>query len=601
MTRNPESPEEAAVAACLLKGGPLEQDLLGLLTAARGGLSIPDLRELTGADLVAVEEILHSVAGRIITRRLPAFADDGPQVYLLGHEELQSAACHYLGHDRLTHYRDRLHAWAESYRTPTDGLPWPPHTPEYLLTSYPRMLAVTGDSHRLTLLALGSARHDRMLELSGGDTAALAEIKTCQDLLLASPQPDLYALARLSHQRSRLESRNARIPAGLPAVWAALGQPDRAEAPAHNLPDPGQQVWALVGVARALAAAGDSARAEALARAIADPDQQVWALVGVARALAAAGDPARACELATDAEHVARTIADPGQQVWALVGVARALAAAGDPARACELATDAEHVARTIADPDQQVWALVGVARALAAAGDSARAEALARAIADPDQQVWALVGVARALAAAGDPARACELATDAEHVARTIADPDQQVWALVGVARALAAAGDPARAEALARAIADPDQQVWALVGVARALAAAGDPARACELATDAEHVARTIADPDQRAWALVGVARALAAAGDPARACELATSAEHVARTIADPGQQAWALTEVAKVVGLPRAGHLMGEAFALGAWLTPLPVLATLHPQEVIRIADAIYADELSCDAR
>lgn len=33
----------------LLTGSPVEQDLLGLLTAARGGLSGPDLRELTAS------------------------------------------------------------------------------------------------------------------------------------------------------------------------------------------------------------------------------------------------------------------------------------------------------------------------------------------------------------------------------------------------------------------------------------------------------------------------------------------------------------------------------------------------------------------------
>ena len=45
----------------------LEQDLLGLLTAARGGLSGEDLHELTGAGLADIEEVLHTVAGRPFT------------------------------------------------------------------------------------------------------------------------------------------------------------------------------------------------------------------------------------------------------------------------------------------------------------------------------------------------------------------------------------------------------------------------------------------------------------------------------------------------------------------------------------------------------
>ena len=42
------------------------------------------------------------------------------------------------------------------------------------------------------------------------------------------------------------------------------------------------------------------------------------------------------------------------------------------------------------------------------------------------------------------------------------------------------------------------------------------------------------------------------------------------------------------MAEAVGLPRASHALGEAFARGSWLTPLPVLAKIIPQEVIRFA-------------
>jgi hypothetical protein len=54
----------------LLRGSQVEQGLLGLLTAARGGLSGCDLRELTGASLVEIEDVLHTVAGRTFTRRV---------------------------------------------------------------------------------------------------------------------------------------------------------------------------------------------------------------------------------------------------------------------------------------------------------------------------------------------------------------------------------------------------------------------------------------------------------------------------------------------------------------------------------------------------
>ncbi|WP_331732305.1 hypothetical protein OG592_41510 (plasmid) [Streptomyces avidinii] len=802
----------------LLTGSPVEKDLLGLLTAARGGLSGPDLRELTGADLVTVEEILHTVVGRTFTRRLAAWKPDTrQQVYLLGHEELHNAACHYLGHDRLAHYQDRLQTWAEDYRTPTDGRPpWSPHTPEYLLTGYPRMLLTAGDTNRLTALAIDPARHDRMLDLSGGDAVALSEIKTCQDLLLDCPEPDLYALARLSHHRGQLETRNAHIPTKLPALWATLGQPNRAEQIARALTDLREQARALAGVVGEVAEAGDFERAEQIAHTITDPDQRARALVGVVGAVAEAGDHERAEQIARAlsdpreqalalagavaaagdherAEQITRTIVDSRERTRALAGVAGAVAAAGDLERAEQIvraisdpweraralagvvgavaeAGDherAEQITRTISDPWEQALASAGVAGALAEAGDFERAERIARTITNPDHQVQALAGVAGAVAEAGDDERAAGLAADAEQITRTITDPHHHAQALIRVAAAAAAAGDHERAEQItrtmldpreraralarqagavaaagdferaeqiARTITDPDHQVQALTEVAGAVAAAGDRERAAGLAADAEQIARTITNPQEQARTMAEVAGAVAAAGDRERAAGLAADAEQIARTITnpreqastltevagameaahyhkphtitdpraralaltkmagaleavgdseraaglaadaeqiartitdpheqrmtlwdvehawrtakshtylrtitdtreqarvlteaaaavvaagghkwaaglaadaeqiartitDPDQQAQALTEVAKVVALPQAGHLLATAFALGSWLTPLPVLAKLHPEEVLRIANAVYGDERS----
>ena len=82
----------------LLRGTPAEQDLLGLLTAARGGLSGPDLAALTGESLWEIEDVLHGVSGRTFTRRVSTWQPgDGPEVYLLGHEELQATARTYFG------------------------------------------------------------------------------------------------------------------------------------------------------------------------------------------------------------------------------------------------------------------------------------------------------------------------------------------------------------------------------------------------------------------------------------------------------------------------------------------------------------------------
>ena len=557
----------------LLTGSPIEQNLLGLLTAARGGLSGPDLRELTGADLVAIEEILHTVAGRTFTRRLASWtAADGAQVYLLGHEELHNAACHYLGRNRLAHYQDRLHTWAEGYRAPADGQPpWPPQTPEYLLAGYPRMLATAGDTHRLVALAVDPARHDRMLDLSGGDASALTEIKTCQDLLLNCPEPDLYALARLSRHRGQLESRNAYIPAELPPVWATLGQPNRAEALAHALSDSYLQARTLTRVAGEVAATGNPERAEEIARTITRPYQQAEALVEVAASVAAAGHLGHARRLITSAVEIARTIANPYEQAGMLVEVAAAVAEADDPEQARRLTTDAEAIARTLSSYEQAT-VLADVARAVAETGDPERARRLAtdakgiaRTIPDKHQRAQTLTRVARALAAAADLRGVRRLATRAREIADSIS-AYQEATVLADVAGAMATAGDLEGAEKIARTITRTvlwpnlygeqiahsvvslDQQAAVLTDVARAVAAAGDPERARRLATDAEEIARTIINPYERARALIRVAGAVAAAGRPELARRLATSAEEIVPTIVNLYQQAEVLAHVA-----------------------------------------------------
>ena len=74
------------------------RDLLGLLTAARGGLSARDLEELTDIPLWEIEGILHGTVGRTFTRRVSNWTPGtGSETYLLGHEELQAAAEAYLG------------------------------------------------------------------------------------------------------------------------------------------------------------------------------------------------------------------------------------------------------------------------------------------------------------------------------------------------------------------------------------------------------------------------------------------------------------------------------------------------------------------------
>ena len=212
----------------LLGGSRTEQDVLGLLAAARGGLSVRDLAELTDIPLWEAEGILHTAAGRTFTRRASRWAPGAdPETYLLGHEELQAAAVAYLGEDRLAVYRKRLHAWADAWR----ARGWPSGTPEYLLGGYYRLLEESGDLSRMIECASDLARHYRMLDVTGGDAAAIAEVRTGLDRIAAQDTPDLGAAIAMACHRDHLVGRNANIPAALPAVWATLGHLPRAEAP----------------------------------------------------------------------------------------------------------------------------------------------------------------------------------------------------------------------------------------------------------------------------------------------------------------------------------------------------------------------------------
>jgi len=183
---------------------------------------------------------------------------------------------------------------------------------------------------RLVDCATDLTRHDRMLDLTGGDTAALAEITDAQNTILAQATPDLPEMARLAVHRQALTDRNSNIPTDLPAIWARLGHTSRAEQLARAITDPSAQARALAAVAGVLAEAGEHARAEQVARTITDPYTQAQALTAVAGALAEAGEHARA-------EQVARTITSPSAQARALAAVAAALAQAGVAGRARRL------------------------------------------------------------------------------------------------------------------------------------------------------------------------------------------------------------------------------------------------------------------------
>jgi hypothetical protein len=273
----------------LLAGSQLQRDVLGQITAAGGGLTLDDLEELTKQPPYEIEGLLGGLFGRSVGSRIGATSAGHPdeRVYLFTHETLRLVAEQRFGNSLAT-YRDRLHAWADTWR----HRKWPTGTPQYLLRSYPRLLASVEDLPRLIACATDQARHDRMRDLTGGDALALTEISAAQQLILDQSDPDLSGLALLAVQREHLTDRNNNIPIGLPGVWARIGQPTRAEALANSIPNPGLRAEALTRLAEAATATGAHERAarlaseaEALTQQITHPDLRAQALTRLATML----------------------------------------------------------------------------------------------------------------------------------------------------------------------------------------------------------------------------------------------------------------------------------------------------------------------------
>ena len=553
----------------LLAGSVAEQDLLGLLTAARGGLSGADLTELTGQPPWVIEQTLHGVSGRTFERRISQWREEAHEVYLLGHEELQAAAGRYLGEERLADYRARLHGWAMRYRE----LGWPERTPEYLLRGYFRMLTTTKDRSHIIECASDQARHDRLLELTGGDAAGLSETMTALTMIAAEEDPDLAVSLSLARHRDRLIGRNARIPPQLPGVWAAIGQ-------FHH--------------------------AESLAQSMKNPDWKAAALAEVACKLAESGHTDRALEAAVRAQVAADLIGKGEQRALAMADVAVAMAASGQTSRAAELTSQAEAAARSFTDPYEMERAQVKIAKALASTGQAGRAETIAGAIADSCLRAQAMAEAASALAGTGHTALAVAMAIRAREGARSAGDLSLSAQTLAEAASALARAGQPeearqaaADAEAIARSIKNPAQLASAMAAAASALARAGQPEEARQAAADAEAIARSIKNPAQLASAMAAAASALARAGQPEEARQAAADAEAIARSIKNPAQLASAMAAAASA--LAHSGHFE-QAEALASSISQSDAKA----QAIRAVADALAragkaGDALAASAR
>lgn len=218
-------------------------------------------------------------------------------------------------------------------------------------------------------------RHDRMLDLSGGDAASLAEVTTAQHLLVSAEEPEVTEMVRLAVHRDHLVEHNSGVPVDLPAVWARIGHPNRAESIANSMPDLAKRAEALASVAVANRSPTLLDHAEQVALAVGDPARRGGALVAVARASAALGEAERA-------EAVARALADPELRATAWTGMA---AVSGRP----DYLDAAEAAARTLTDHAEQAWLLCSVLMTAADLGEWHRAEAPSRRVKTAVPEAW--------------------------------------------------------------------------------------------------------------------------------------------------------------------------------------------------------------------
>lgn len=500
----------------LLTGSKVEQDMLGLVAAAGGGLSIADLADLTGLSFRALEERLVVVTGRTFSVRMHSFVHRAePDVLILAHEELQNEVVEHLGEQGLFGYRTRLHAWADTWREHS----WPPDTPGYLLRGYFGLLQSTNDTERMVALVLDRQRADRLVQLNGGSQEARAEIAATQKAVASVNPADLVTLLRLAMARDRHNQRHLHSPRELSVVWGLLGKHSRALAIARSVPSPLEPEETLIYLARALAESGDrdGARravlaAEEMVPALDTPWERGVALVKIMRIL-------RDIHPTENLDRMVGAVPEPRERAEAL-----ALAASkwSRPRtfgykRRMDRAVDTTH---RIPEVRFRVEGLAVVAEIAVRCGDLERARELtdkatelSREVSDISNRSLSLLRLVEVRIALGELDAAEALIQDMEI-------PHLTGSAQVQLVRALIDTGEIARAEALSLEITDTPAKAESRNALAVTAAAAGDLQQALLLVDEAQGLAEGSTD---NVYIMDDVVLTLVRIGCPDRAVEL------------------------------------------------------------------------------
>ncbi|MGH8919818.1 MAG: hypothetical protein ACRD0H_16055, partial [Actinomycetes bacterium] len=425
-------------------------------------------------------------------------------------------------------------------------------------------------------------------------------------------------MARLAIRRDDLRDRNANLPTELPAVWATLGYPVRAESLAASISDPKDRASALTRTMRALAAARDWAsvlalvqRAEGVFPGITDlPD--ITDLTVRLRAQAELASESTATGDLDKAEVLVRTISDPPLQARLLAALVRESIVAekydlartitvgvADPVRKAHLVAliaqemarqgrydEAEQIAANphyIKNPERRARALAELVPIIAENRDFAKAEAIADPLQFPYYRVLALADLAKAMASASEDRieRARMILNKAQLVLGKITNVTRHVEASRRLVRARAATGDHDIARTLVENIDDPNVQAQTWVDLVGEVVAAGDPDTAVAISDRAEVAIAKIDNTQRRVRVLAELVLAVATAGHPDRAGAIADTAENIAATIPDPEPRAVATTTLAAAVARAgdrnRAGRIVGTIADPDRWALAMIDLA------------------------
>lgn len=495
----------------LLHGSAVQQDLLGYVTAAGGGLSARDLAELTAASPRQVEEDLSTAAGRSFTRR-----PGEPPTYLLAHEQLHVLATEMLG-PKLRSYRERLDMWAITYLTRG----WPPDTPRYLLQGHAALLAANGDRQRLLNHVTDPRRHAVAYTVFGHHHSSLGEIETAQAVFLGDDEPDLTALARLAVHRTSLQGGGDWVPALLPESWAMSGRIERAHELIALISDPVNRVRALMHTAKELHHAGHPNRAARMldtAETTISAFNQFWG-EWLHRELAVTatrvGDYDRTRRVIDDLRNAAAKA-----HVYASAALAALSTSKRERAEQWYLDSEEAFASRPKREPlfgkvdiSEDAILFATMATIAAALGHKQRAEELAATATDPESTYE--------LRSQGDVAAVVKMLVRggfvdaALSIARARTSVEDREDALLCIVQAMTDNDDLDNAEAFARTAGEAQHRCARLAAVAVAAGRDGEPIRAGRLRAEIEAALADLPPGNFRRYALVATTVAAADTG--------------------------------------------------------------------------------------